>query len=317
MDPTRPYLDTSGYVHLDLRTDVYDCHDYDQNPASFASRFASFGLTGVRPRNNDLSDLRSAYLGQPFFVSEYGGIRLRTDRDTGTEGWGYGQADLNEFLARYKGLTDVLLDNPNMFAFCYTQLTDVEQEQNGIYFYDRAPKYDPALVHAINTRKAVYETRGPRILRIDWRPIAATSRSTPQIWRYTTEKPAEGWETPGFDDSAWAEGPGGFGTKGTPGSVIGTEWHTSDIWLRRAFTVDALECDFAALDMHHDEDAEVYVNGKLVATFSGHVGGYFERELTAVLKKALKRGVNTLAVHCHQTVGGQFIDVGVAFGARR
>lgn len=317
MDPSRPYLGTSGYVHLDPRTDVYDCHDYDQNPESFAARFANFGLTGVRPFNNNLSDRRSAYLGQPYFVSEYGGIRLKTDRDTGEPGWGYGQADLKEFLARYKGLTDTQLDNPNMFAFCYTQLTDVEQEQNGIFYYDRTPKYDPKLVRAINARKAAYETQGPRIRIIDWKPVTPTSRTQAQTWRYTEAAPASGWEKPEFDDSAWKEGSGGFGTEGTPGAVVGTTWRTSDIWLRRTFELSSKECELAALDIHHDEDAEVYVNGAKVASFAGHVGGYFEREATAALKKALVVGTNTLAVHCRQTAGGQFIDVGIVFGKER
>jgi len=317
MDPARPYLDTSGYVHLDPRTDVYDSHDYNQNPETFAARFRNFSLTGMRPWNNNLSDRRSAYLGQPYFVSEYGGIHLKTDRDTGGPAWGYGQADLKEFLARYKGLTDALLDNPNMFAFCYTQLTDVEQEQNGIYFYDRKPKYDPALVRAINARKAAYEKQGPRIMNVEWRPVVETSRTTPQLWRYTTETPPEGWERPDFDDSTWSEGPGGFGTHGTPGAVVGTEWKTGDIWLRRKFTLETLKCDLMGLEVHHDEDAEVYLNGTKVAAFSRFVGAYFVQEATRALKKALVTGVNTLAVHCRQTAGGQFIDVGILFGTRK
>jgi len=188
MDPTRPFLDTSGYVHLYPDTDVYDCHDYTQDPAAFKARFAMFGLTGTDPWNNNPSDPRSRYRGQPYFVSEYGGIRLKTDRDTGT-GWGYGETDLQEFLARYQGLTDVLLDNPNMFGFCYTQLTDIEQEQNGIYFYDREPKYDPALVKAINERPAAYETQGPRMVKLTWRTLVSTSKEEPQEWRYTTTAP--------------------------------------------------------------------------------------------------------------------------------
>lgn len=316
VDPTRPYLDTSGYVHLDPRTDVYDSHDYEQNPAAFRGRFATFSLTGTGPWNNNATDARSTYRGQPYFVSEYGGIRLRTDRETGTEGWGYGQANLEEFLQRYKGLTDALLDNPNMFGFCYTQLTDVEQEQNGIYFYDRRSKYDPALVRAINARAAAYETMGPRILRIGWSPVAPTSRETPQQWRYTLTAPSAGWEKPGYDDRQWSVGLGGFGTRGTPGSVIGTEWKSSDIWLRRTFELPSLQWDYAALEIHHDEDAEVYVNGVQMASFSGHVTGYFVRELTQVLRKVLRPGTNTLAVHCHQTVGGQFIDVGILVGAK-
>jgi hypothetical protein len=89
------------------------------------------------------------------FVSEYGGIAWTEDQ----AGWGYGNAPKTreEFLTRLKGLTDALLDNPCMFAYCYTQLTDVEQEQNGLYTYDRKPKFDPAIIHAIFAKKAAIE----------------------------------------------------------------------------------------------------------------------------------------------------------------
>ncbi|NLI00727.1 MAG: beta-galactosidase [Chthonomonadales bacterium] len=314
MDPTRPYLDTSGYVHLDPRTDVYDCHDYDQNPDSFAARYAGFGQTGTRPYNNNLSDARSAYLGQPYFVSEYGGIRLKTDRDTGEPGWGYGQTDLTGFIERYKGLTDALLDNPNMFAFCYTQLTDVEQEQNGIYFYDRKAKYDPALLRAINARPAAYETQGPRVRSVRWRAVVPTSREIAQTWRYTIDNPGDGWYRPDFDDSSWSEAPGGFGAEGTPGSVVRTEWKSGTIWLRRTFVLSDLDFELAALDIHHDEDAQVFINGKLVANLSGYTGRYEEVEATRALREALVAGTNVMAVHCRQTTGGQYIDVGVLFG---
>ena len=310
MDPTRPFLDTSGYVHLYPGTDVYDCHDYAQDPGAFRARFEMFGLTGTDPWNNNPSDPRSRYRGQPYFVSEYGGIRLKTDRDTGA-GWGYGETDLEGFLARYKGLTDVLLDNPNMCGFCYTQLTDIEQEQNGIYFYDREPKYDPALVKAINARRAAYEKRGPRLMKLDWRTLVPTSQEQPQEWRYTMEPPPEGWFKPRFDDSLWQVGPGGFGTQGTPGAVVGTVWNGTDLWLRRTFRLEEWRAETVCLLIHHDEDAEVYVNGKPVATFTGYTTDYVLHEAATALREALKVGENTLAVHCKQTVGGQFIDVGI------
>jgi hypothetical protein len=310
MDPTRPFLDTSGYVHLYTGTDVYDCHDYTQDPAAFAARFRMFGLTGQDPWNNNPSDPRSQYRGQPYFVSEYGGIRLRTDRDTGA-GWGYGETDLQEFLARYKGLTDVLLDNPNMFGFCYTQLTDIEQEQNGIYFYDREPKYDPALVKAINERAAAYETQGPSSMRLDWRPLAATAKEGAVEWRYTTSAPPEGWEQPGFDDSAWQTGKAGFGRESTPGAILGTTWHEDDIWLRRTFSLGEIGARLLFLVIHHDEDAEVYVNGRQLTALTGFTTDYVPVEATGALRAALKVGENALAVHCRQTIGGQYIDVGI------
>ena len=90
------------------------------------------------------------------FVSEFGGIRWSDD----ASGWGYGQGPKSEaeFLARYEGLVKALLSRPGVYAFCYTQLTDVEQEQNGLYTYERKPKFDPAIIRKINTARAAIET---------------------------------------------------------------------------------------------------------------------------------------------------------------
>jgi hypothetical protein len=104
------------------------------------------------------------YAGQPYFVSEFGGIWWNAEAATadGTnrdESWGYGDrvADLEEFYTRFTGLVDVLLDNPLMFGYCYTQLTDVFQEENGIYRFDRSSKLDVPRIKAIQTRAAAYE----------------------------------------------------------------------------------------------------------------------------------------------------------------
>ena len=93
----------------------------------------------------------------PVFVSEYGGIGW-VDKNDGSA-WGYGKsvADEEEFFSRLKGLTDALLDNPYVFAYCYTQLTDVEQEQNGLLTYQRKFKFDPKKYYEIFSRKAVIE----------------------------------------------------------------------------------------------------------------------------------------------------------------
>lgn len=312
IDPTRPFLDTSGYVHLHPDTDIYDCHNYDQNPGRFGALFSVFSLLGVEPWNNRPDDERSRYRGQPYFVSEYGGTRLEVEEREGAA-WGYGDAtkSVTEFLARYKALTDVLMDNPNMFGFCYTQLTDIEQEQNGVYLYNRTPKYDPALLSAINSRPAAYETQGPRVGKLDLRTLLATSREAPQTWRYVTEQPPENWMHPGFDDSGWKEGAGGFGARETPGAVIGTEWRGADIWLRREFEVDDAEFGLALLEIHHDEDAEVYVNGEMIASPVAYTVTYVMVDVTAALREALAVGKNVIAIHCRQTVGGQFIDAGL------
>ncbi|HOL79977.1 MAG TPA: glycoside hydrolase family 2 TIM barrel-domain containing protein, partial [Clostridiales bacterium] len=150
IDPTRPCIDTSGNYHV--VTDIFDLHDYDQSPESYKKKFGSFGKDQP-PHDNHAK--RQTYRGEPLFISEYGGIRWSDDANS----WGYGDTPKSEeeFIARYKGLTDVLLDNENIFGFCYTQLYDIEQEQNGLYTYDRKPKFDPAIFKAINERKAAIE----------------------------------------------------------------------------------------------------------------------------------------------------------------
>lgn len=149
-DPTRPCIDTSGYCHV--TTDIYDVHAYEQQPAVFQGFYLDLSNGGVKDPFNQ----GQPYDGSiPFFVSEYGGIRWTEAQN----GWGYGSAPATpeEFLSRLQGLTDALLDNEGMFALCYTQLTDVEQEQNGLYTYDRKPKFPPEVIAPIFSRKAAVE----------------------------------------------------------------------------------------------------------------------------------------------------------------
>jgi hypothetical protein len=141
--------------------------------------------------------------------------------------------------------------------------------------------------------------------------LVPTSESAPITWRYTTTPPAEGWSQAAFDDSSWTEGKGGFGTRGTPGAVIGTEWKTPDIWLRREFSLaNNLWADLQLL-VHHDEDVEIYLNGVLAGRFGGFTTEYEVLAMNPQARAALKPGRNSLAVHCHQTGGGQFVDVGL------
>ena len=149
-DPTRPCIDTSGSYHVE--TDIYDIHDYDQNPETFKAHYDALLQTAVL--HDPQGDRQHYRIGQPAFISEYGGIRWSEG-----DGWGYGNAPTTEeeFLARYKGLTEAILGNERFLGFCYTQLTDVEQEQNGLYTYDRKPKFDPAVISAITAQKAAIE----------------------------------------------------------------------------------------------------------------------------------------------------------------
>ncbi|MEU6249495.1 sugar-binding domain-containing protein [Glycomyces sp. NPDC047010] len=169
MDTTRPVLDASGYSHRVLESDVWDSHNYTQDPAQFAAEMA--GLKEDRPHTNTAhgseEEVSVPYSGQPWFCSEFGGIWWRPDAVASTSfeerggesSWGYGEAPRSEeeFHHRFEGLTGVLLGDPLMFGYCYTQLTDVFQEQNGVYSFDRSEKLDVARVRAAQRRPAAVE----------------------------------------------------------------------------------------------------------------------------------------------------------------
>ena len=142
--------------------------------------------------------------------------------------------------------------------------------------------------------------------------LVPTARKEPVVWRYTLEKPADDWMKPAFDDTAWKAGPAGFGTAGTPGAVVRTDWKSKDIWLRRAYTLASTKLDSPRLLAHYDEDATVYLNGVLAAELPGWTTAYEQFPVQAEALAALRAGKNVMAVHCQQTTGGQYIDVGLA-----
>jgi len=153
VDPTRPVIDTSGYTHVE--TDVDDSHDYEGNAETLAAHYREFAAGGPPWRNHEED---APYRGQPFFVSEYGGIWWNPGQQD-DQAWGYGDRPQSEqeFLARYRALTEALLFHPRMCGFCYTQLYDIEQEVNGLLTYDRKPKFDTTLIRAVNTQRAGVE----------------------------------------------------------------------------------------------------------------------------------------------------------------
>ncbi len=161
LDPTRPCIDTSGNYHVE--TDIFDIHDYIQEPDVFIKGYdvpTPEEMLEIDRKRHVRSNLHQGpYIaGTPVFVSEYGGIKW--DINSGNrDAWGYGNAPTteDEFMDRYKRLTDALLDCPYMLGFCYTQLYDVEQEVNGVYTYDREVKFDPAFFKSVNTRTAAIE----------------------------------------------------------------------------------------------------------------------------------------------------------------
>ena len=155
-DTTRMYIDASGWCHVTGVSDIIDLHHYEQDPEKFRALLAPLAEGGTVNLHHHIRVPGHDFLADCTFVSEYGGIRWAPDEDAG---WGYGNAPKTgeEFIERFKGLTEAILFHPHMGALCYTQLTDVEQEVNGLYTYDRKPKFDPAIFHAILTQKAATE----------------------------------------------------------------------------------------------------------------------------------------------------------------
>lgn len=137
---------------------------------------------------------------------------------------------------------------------------------------------------------------------------AASAQEIVDTWRYTLRKPAVGWRANDFDDSQWKEAQGGFGTRGTPGARVATIWATNSIWLRKTFSLKSIPSKPALL-IHHDEDADVYINGQSVAVVKGFTSAYQVVPIDKQKQSALQVGKSVMAVHCRQTEGGQFIDV--------
>jgi beta-galactosidase/beta-glucuronidase len=150
-DNTRPCIDTSGYNHV--ITDIWDVHDYDQNAESYKQRYELEEFR-LHPFIN-FPDTEKFDGSIPYINSEFGGIYWYPQGG----GWGYGDSPktLDEFYVRYEGLVKALLDNEDVAGFCYTQLTDVEQEHNGLYYYDRSDKFDSSRICAATSAPAAIE----------------------------------------------------------------------------------------------------------------------------------------------------------------
>jgi hypothetical protein len=140
--------------------------------------------------------------------------------------------------------------------------------------------------------------------------LVPAADQAPASWRYSTIQPPADWAQGSFDDQNWQSGRSGFGTEGTPGAIVGTKWNTSDIWLRRQFELTSDGWHHLQCWVHHDEDAEVYINGLLAAKTTGYSTAYDAVPLLPAGRSAIHAGRNVVAVHCHQTKGGQYIDVG-------
>ncbi len=285
-DPSRLVDSTTGWADRKVG-DMLDWHVYP-GPAS------------PKPE-----DSRAAVLG------EFGGLGLPIPGHTWQkEGWGYRSYKTAEELTDAGvDLFDrlhFLIGSPGLSAAVYTQTSDVETEVNGLMTYDRE-------IMKMDSKKL-----GDSIRRL-YKPapileeLVATSQTHAQQWRMTLDKPTGNWESPTFDDAKWSSASGGFGTEQTPGAIVGTLWTTGDIWLRRTFTSKSVSKEKRVyLNLYHDEDVEVYIDGMLVLKSPGYISSYTLVPLPSEATALFTSGTHTLAVHCHQTTGGQFIDLGIS-----
>lgn len=143
--------------------------------------------------------------------------------------------------------------------------------------------------------------------------VIPTGRKQPVMWKYTTTKPKGNWTSPDFDDSSWKTGPAPFGSDGTPNIHPRTIWNTDDIWARRSITIPDANLKNLQLYGFHDEDVQAYLDGTLAASEAGYISQYQPLDLRDIARKQLVAGAKVLlAIHVHQTQGGQGMDYGMA-----
>jgi hypothetical protein len=286
-DPSRLVNSASGWVDKGVG-DMHDTHAYPG------------------PWSNEPEANRAAVNG------EFGGITMNVPGhrwQSNVDVMGYGATLQSSWVAtkRFQDLMKnayKLRDTRGTSAVVYTQLTDVEQEINGLLTYDRAVmKVDQKIAAAANRGQFLPLPPNPNPT------LVPASDEEPFKWQYTTDQPAAGWFSTNFNDGAWKTGEAPFGHD------IGgarTNWNTSDIWIRRRFTLPNNIPARLNLLVRHDEEAEIYINGVLAANVAGYTDDYKEVPMSALARAALKPGQNSIAVHVHQTIGGQSIDVGIA-----
>ncbi|AYD47106.1 glycoside hydrolase family 2 [Arachidicoccus soli] len=289
MDPSRLVNQASGGSHFGVG-DVFDIHSYPP-PAA--------------PANNHF---------QALACGEYGGIGYVVPDHTWKKAPTYiMMKDVKDYTNLYREFArdlEIFKTNNGLSAAVYTETTDVESELNGLMTYDRAIIKVPV----DKIRDANYNAiHGMLYLST----ILATSKENPRQWKYTLEQPnSNNWYLPNFDAANWKDGQAGFGSEGTPGAVIKTNWTTHDIWLRQSFSlknISKVNRKNLMLNIHHDDACTVYINGVKAAELNGATSGYTITNMSEAAQNALHlNGENIMAIHCHQDGGGQYIDAGIS-----
>jgi len=253
-------------------------------------------------------------LTQTLACGEYGGIgysladHLWNPNASLGYVWVYSADDLAGLYNTYANSLVNFKTNNGLSAAVYTELTDVEIELNGLMTYDRKViKTDAQKIKVSNTNVIKSNFNLTVVLP------SATVES--QTWKYTFDQPFLDWTKKSFDDSGWLTGQSGFGTVDTPGAIVNTIWNSSDIWIRKEFYIGDLSpelLDSLVLFIHHDEDCEVYLNNTIASVLAGYTSNYAFEPISGSAKEALvANSLNTIAIHCNQTLGGQYLDAGI------
>ena len=288
-DPGRFVHAVTGWVDVEMG-DFLDVHSYPSPNAA------------TNPVNERIAS-----------CGEFGGINLFIDGHmwAGSDVNYTTVGDADTYTNLYDHYTDRLQElqkEKGLWMSVYTQITDVEQECNGLLTYDRKVlKVSPA-------QQAGMKEKIRRTISNQYKDattiLAAGDEKSGIQWKYTTSEPADDWYATDFDASGWKTGQSGFGGGGR------TPWSSNDIWIRRTFQVSDIEASQLQdirLWLFHDEDAEVYINGALAAKVTGYNSRYEQWPLLPEGLHALKTDGtdNVMAIHCKQTTGGQFIDCGL------
>jgi hypothetical protein len=146
-----------------------------------------------------------------------------------------------------------------------------------------------------------------------FKTIVSTAKQAKYSAKYTTEKPAAGWYNADFNDKNWKMGDAPLGTKDRNDAMLKTGTvFPNEVWYRREFTLTGTDFEKPALNIFHDDDVQVYING--VSAFECapcYTGDYEPKSISEAAKKALKKGRNVIAAYCKNGAGPGYIDVGI------
>ncbi len=249
---------------------------------------------------------------------EYGGITLKVDGHLwkGNDMEYTSVPDSKALAKRFNAYTVALqgLQEQGIWASVYTQTSDVEQELNGLLTYDRKV-FKIAPEEQASVREEILRTihnRSRQTVVVD-----AADTSSDEVWSYTTVTPSGDWYAPAFDDSRWDKGQAGFGAGGPPNTFVRSAWNTSDIYIRRHFSIGNLsqaQINALQLWLYQDDDCEVYLNGVKAYEVKGWTTRYVAQPIAPEALATLKpNSDNVMAIHAHQGYGGQYIDAGLRY----